>query len=70
LVYLGVVTAVTARSARFTARSLPALCYRGYLLLVIFAIAIIVHALHGDYEVAALLVYAAAVFATMHSDAT
>lgn len=37
----------------------------GYLLLVIFALAIIIHTLHGDSEVGALLVYAAAVFATM-----
>ncbi len=37
----------------------------GYLLLLIFATAVTVHALHGDYEVGALLVYAAAVFATM-----
>jgi hypothetical protein len=33
----------------------------GYLLLVIFGLAVLVHALHGQYEVGGLLVYAAAV---------
>jgi hypothetical protein len=33
-----------------------------YLLLVIFALAVLVHILHGQYEVGGLLVYAAAVF--------
>ena len=40
----------------------------GYLLLVIFALAIVIHVLHGDYDVSVLLLYAAAVLATMHKD--
>jgi hypothetical protein len=36
-----------------------------YLLLVIFALAALVHILHGQYEVGGLLVYAAAVFVCM-----
>jgi len=40
-----------------------------YLLLVIFALAVLVHILHGQYEVAGLVVYAAAVFVCMaHSE--
>jgi hypothetical protein len=37
----------------------------GCLLLVIFALAALVHILHGQYEVGGLLVYAAAVFACL-----
>jgi hypothetical protein len=37
----------------------------GNLLLVVFALAIFIHILHGQYDVGALLVYAAAVAATM-----
>lgn len=37
----------------------------GNLLLLIFALAAMVHMLHGEYDVGPLLVYAAAVFATM-----
>jgi hypothetical protein len=40
-----------------------------YLLLLIFALAALVHILHGQYEVGGLVVYAAAVFACMtHSE--
>lgn len=40
-----------------------------YLLLVIFALAVLVHLLHGQYEVEGLAVYAAAVFVCMaHSE--
>jgi hypothetical protein len=35
------------------------------LLLIIFVVAIFIHILHGQYDVGALLVYAAAVVATM-----
>lgn len=34
----------------------------GYLLLVIFALAILIHSLHGDFSVGGLLVYGVAVF--------
>jgi hypothetical protein len=37
----------------------------GYILLVVFAAAILVHALHGDFQELDLLVYAAAVLAVM-----
>jgi hypothetical protein len=37
----------------------------GKLLLVIFGLAVIIHVLHGEYDVGPLLVYAAAVFAAM-----
>jgi hypothetical protein len=37
----------------------------GYLLLVIFALAVIIHVLHGEYDVGALAVYAMAVFVAM-----
>jgi len=37
----------------------------GYLLLAIFALAILIHSLHGDFQVGGLLVYAAAVFVCM-----
>ncbi|HKN76975.1 MAG TPA: DoxX family protein [Candidatus Acidoferrum sp.] len=36
-----------------------------YLLLVIFALAALVHVLHGQFEVGGLVVYAAAVFVSM-----
>jgi hypothetical protein len=37
----------------------------GYLLLIIFAFAILLYVLHGQYQVGALFVYAAAVIACM-----
>jgi uncharacterized membrane protein YphA (DoxX/SURF4 family) len=37
----------------------------GYLLLAIFLLAILIHVLHGQFEVGPLLVYAAAVFACL-----
>lgn len=37
----------------------------GYLLLIIFAAAIVIHIFHGEYDVGALVVYAMAVLATM-----
>ncbi|MGH9714025.1 MAG: DoxX family protein [Candidatus Acidiferrales bacterium] len=39
----------------------------GYLLLIIFAAAVIIHILHGEYDVGPLLVYAMAVLATMNT---
>lgn len=37
----------------------------GYLLLVIFALAAVIHLLHGQYDVGGLVVYAAAVLACL-----
>jgi uncharacterized membrane protein YphA (DoxX/SURF4 family) len=41
----------------------------GYALLCIFAIAALIHVLHGDFEVGALVVYGAAVMVCMSTDA-
>jgi DoxX-like family len=46
----------------------PTMTVRGCSLLVIFALAIVIHLLHGDYAADSLLVYFMAVLALMAED--